>query len=792
MSDAPTTPSPGSVVKRVLVGRAVSSAHLEHTLLPKWLALPVFSSDALSSVAYASEEILRVLLIASVGAAAHVTPIAIAIGALMIIVVASYRQTVRAYPSGGGAYIVSKENLGQTPGLIAASALLVDYMMTVVVSVVAGVVAMISALPSLAPYRVELAVGFVVLITLANLRGVREAGTIFAVPTYCFIVAIVVMVVAGIARCATGGCPVSHLPAGLHAEPDIATAVHAISLWVILRAFSSGATALTGVEAISNGVPAFRRPQARNAAETLAIMGGISVTMFLGISFLTTHIHGITISADRSVVAQIAASVFGDRTAMFYVVQAFTAAILVLAANTAYQDFPRLASILARDRFMPRQFLNRGDRLVFSNGVIGLALGAIIVIIAFDADLNRLIQLYVVGVFTSFTLSQTGMVRHWLAEGRKGRDAMKGWRYSIVINLVGAVTTGVVLVVITATKLKGGAWLSILVMATIVPVFRSIHRHYLSVQLQLRRGAVEPGRFGANRVVLLVPDLSAATAEALGYVRSVRPPELHAVYVGPEPVTPDLLERWRTFSGGDLRLNALETQGGDLLVAVRAYLAGIRRAPEDFVTVVLPEIVREGTVVYLFRQRSKVRLKSGLLREPNVVVADVPVWREGRGPAEEVARPLIPQRTVTLVFASAVHDATIRAVNYALALGATETRAVHFDLDPDTSRRIEEEWFDRRLGIPLDVVEAPFRDLTGPMLAEVHRYTSRSDTLVTVVLPEFVVPKWRYLILHNQNALFVKRLLLFEDRVVLSSVPFVLSEDEPQAGELPVVSGLDV
>ena len=346
------------------------------------------------------------------------------------------------------------------------------------------------------------------------------------------------MVVAGIARCATGGCPVSHLPAGIHPEPDLATAVHAISLWVILRAFSSGATALTGVEAISNGVPAFRRPQARNAAETLAIMGGSPSRCSWASRSSPRTSHGITISADRSVVAQIAAAVFGDRTAMFYVVQAFTAAILVLAANTAYQDFPRLASILARDRFMPRQFLNRGDRLVFSNGVIGLALGAIIVIVAFDADLNRLIQLYVVGVFTSFTLSQTGMVRHWLAEGRKGSDAMKGWRYSIVINLIGAVTTGVVLVVITATKFKGGAWLSILVMATIVPVFRSVHRHYLSVQQQLRRGVVEPGRFGANRVVLLVPDLSAATAEALGYVRSVRPPELHAVYIGPDPSRP--------------------------------------------------------------------------------------------------------------------------------------------------------------------------------------------------------------------------------------------------------------
>ncbi len=793
MPNAPTTPaapSPGSmgVVKRVLVGRAVSSAHLEHTLLPKWLALPVFSSDALSSVAYASEEILRVLLIASVGAAAHVTPIAIAIGALMIIVVASYRQTVRAYPSGGGAYIVSKENLGQTPGLIAASALLVDYMMTVVVSVVAGVVAMISAVPGLAPFRVELAVAFVVLITLANLRGVKEAGTIFAVPTYCFIVSIVVMVVAGIARCAASGCPVSHLPAGIRPD-DLATGAGAITVFVILRAFSSGATALTGVEAISNGVPAFRRPQAKNAAETLAIMGGISVAMFLGISFLTTHIRGITISADRSVVAQIAAAIFGDRTVMFYVVQAFTAAILVLAANTAYQDFPRLASILARDRFLPRQFMNRGDRLVFSNGVLGLAAGAIVVIIAFDADLNRLIQLYVVGVFTSFTLSQTGMVRHWLAEGRKGRDAMRGWRYAIAINLVGALTTGVVLVVVTATKFRGGAWLSILVMAAIVPIFRSIHRHYESVQQQLRRGAVEPGVIGANRVVLLVPDLSAATAEALGYVRSFRPPEVHAVYIGRGSVTAELHERWRSFGGGGLELRSLPREHGDLLEAVRGYLGGLHRAPGDFITVVLPEIIREGIPVYLVRHRPLVRLKSGLLRERDVVVADVPVWQErGRTDVAD-PRPLIPQRTVTLVFVSAVHDATVRAVNYARSLGAGETRAIHFDLDPDTSRKIEEEWFDRRLGVPLDVVEAPFRDLTGPMLTEVHRFTARPDTLVTVVLPEFIVPKWRHLLLHNQNALFVKRLLLFEDRVVLSSVPFVLTDESPHSGERSVTTG---
>jgi amino acid transporter len=776
-STTPTGPSgTSSVVKRLLVGRAVASSRLEHTLLPKWLALPVFSSDPMSSVAYASEEILRVLLVASVGTAHLVMPIAVAIGALMIIVVASYRQTVRAYPSGGGAYIVSKDNLGQMPGLIAASALLVDYMMTVVVSVVAGVIAIISAVPTLGPYRVLMSVGFVALVTLANLRGVKEAGTLFAIPTYAFIFSISLLIVYGLTRCVTGDCPTSILPAGLQPEHDLATTVQAVSLFVVLRAFSSGATALTGVEAISNGVPAFRRPQAKNAATTLGVMGAIAVSMFLGISFLATHVHGITVSTDRSVLAQIGSAVFGEGSAMFFAVQAFTAAILILAANTAYQDFPRLASILARDRFMPGQFMNRGDRLVFSNGVIGLALGSIVVIVAFDADLNRLIQLYVVGVFTSFTLSQSGMVRHWLAERHKGEAAAKGWQTSIVINAIGAVTTGVVLVVVTATKFVHGAWLSILVMAAIVPTFNSIHKHYLSVQAQLRRGLVEPGRAGTNRVVLLVTEISSATAEALGYVRSCRPRELHALYPGGDVVPPELQERWRAFAGGGVDLEPLPMGKDTLLESVRRYLTGIRRDPDDFITVVIPEVVEESLPLYLLRKGPLVRLKAGLLRQPNVVVADVPVWHERGEPWPAAVRPLIPQRTVTLVFVSGVHDATVRAVNYAQSLGASETRAIYFDLDPDTAHRVEQDWFDKGLRIPLDIVETPFRDLTGPIVREVRRFTVRPDTLVTVVLPEFVVEKLRHLLLHNQNALFVKRLLLFEERTVLSSVPYVLQD----------------
>jgi amino acid transporter len=666
---------------------------------------------------------------------------------------------------------VSKENLGQLPGLVAAAALLVDYVMTVVVSVVAGVYAITSAAPGLVGDRVWLSVGFVVLITLANLRGVRESGTLFAIPTYGFIATVLIMLALGLVKC-LGGCPAGDV---IEPAPGVASAAASISFFVILHAFSSGSTALTGVEAISNGVPAFRRPQSKNAAETLAVMGTIAITMFLGISWLATHIANVTISEDRTVIAQIGHTVFGGGFG-FYVLSFFTAAILILAANTAYQDFPRLSAILARDHFMPRQFMNRGDRLVFSNGVIGLALFASAIIVIFDANLTQLIQLYVVGVFTSFTLSQTGMVRHWLRERDKGTEAAKGWRRSIVINCIGAVTTFVVLIVITATKFAHGAWLSITAMALLVPTFMTIHRHYQVVMGQLRRGTVTPEAAGVSHMVLVIRDLDAAAAEAVGVARSTRPTELHIVHPTDGPIPPELQDRWREFSMGARPLEPLPLQGEKLLDALRRYVREIDRSPGDFVNVVIPEVVQGSLPRYLFRRAALIRLKAGLLREPNIVVTDVPVVvREGR-PVGVDARPLIPDRTVAVVFVSAVHDATIRAVNFAHTLEAAETRAIYFDLDPEAAHRMQEEWGEAGMRIPLDIVETPFRDLSGPMLDEVRRFTSRPGTLAMVVLPEFIVTKWRHLLLHNQNALFVKRLFLFEPNVVLSSVPFVLGE----------------
>ena len=749
----------GTLVKRVLVGRQVSSAKLEHTLLPKILALPVFSSDPLSSVAYATEEILLVLVAVS-ASAAHglVMPIALAIATVLTIVVISYRQTVRAYPSGGGAYIVSKENLGTLPGLVAAAALLTDYILTVSVSVAAGVFAITSAVPELGDVKLEMALGFVAFITLMNLRGVRESGTFFAVPTYSFVVGIYIMLAVGLARC-LGDCPVAHPPE--HAIP--VGMAGSVGLFAILRAFSSGSTALTGVEAISNGVPAFRRPQSRNAAETLAIMGVISISMFVGISFLAVQ-TGVIPSHEQSVVSQIANAVFGGGFG-FYFVQATTAGILILAANTAYQDFPRLSSILARDGFMPRQFENRGDRLVFSNGIVILAFLAALLLWAFDADVSRLIQLYVVGVFTSFTLSQSGMVRHWLRL-REGR-----WRRGVIINGTGAAATGIVLVVIASTKFVHGAWMVIAAMPFIVGFFWLIHRHYEGVRLELVRGTVPVGSTGANRVLMVVTDPDAAAAEAMGYVRSLRPQWMQILYVGKRPRA-EAESQWAQLDPGASRLTFLDVRPS--VQAVIETVRAVPRHPGDFITVVIPELFRKPSLLQALMKPLTFRLKVQLLSEPGVIITDVPVLAEEGKLVGVDGRPLIPERVEALVFVASVHDATVQAVNYAKSLNAHETRAIFLATEPEETPAFLDSWAARGIGIRLDVVEAPFRDLGPPLMDEVRRVTAQRGTVAAVVLPEFLVTRGWHRLLHNNRALFIKRQLLFEPRVILSSVPFQL------------------
>jgi amino acid transporter len=760
----------GTLLKRFLVGRAHPSQRLGHAHLPKALALPILSSDALSSVAYATEQILVVLLVASVGSQHKALPIAGAIAVLMLVVVASYAQICRAYPMGGGGYMVSKDNLGAGPSLVAAAALLVDLVLTVAVSVVAGVVAIISFAPSLLPHAVQLSVLFVTLITVANLRGLRESGALFALPTYAFIVAIFLTVGTGLSQCLFSGCPQAEPVPPL---PGLAGEAEVLGLFVILHAFSSGATALTGVEAIATAVPVFRRPQSKNAQTTLLVMGAIAIAMFMGISYLATH-AGVTVSAHRSVVAQIAHATFHGGP-VFYLVQVFTTAILVLAANTSFQAFPRLLAILARDRFVPRRFANMGDRLVFSNGVVFLAVAASLLIWAFQANLDRLIQLYVVGVFTDFTLSQVGMVKRWIRFGRQAGAGAERWRRRLVVNSIGAVATGTVLAITIATKFVHGAWIVVAAIPAIVAVLAGIRRHYDHVALYLRRDHVPARANVQNHVVMLVPDLGPATAEALGYVRSFRPVDLRAVYLGVQAGIPQgLPEQWREFSRGGPALEELPSGNGDLTERVRRLVRETQRGDDDVVTVVLPELIDRASLRYLVRRVDLIRLKAGLLREPGVVVTDVPVVTEGGLPRGIDGRPLVPSRTVALVLVSGVHDATARAVIYARSLQAAETRAIFFALDPEGSEGIERKWADRGFDIPLDVVEAPFRDLTSPVLEEVRRFSVREDTVVSVVLPELLVRRWWHFPLHNQNALFIKRLLLFEPRVILSSVPYRL------------------
>jgi len=765
-------------LKRLLVGRALATHKAEHQLLPKSLALPVFASDQLSSVAYATEEMMLVLVLVGASGLSLLSPLALGVAALLVIVIVSYRQTVREYPRGGGSYIVARDNLGTVPGLTAAAAIQTSYILTVSVSMTAGSIAVTSAVPSLAPYKVPLAIGFIVLVTLANLRGAKEAGRLFAIPTYGFVVVVLSTLAWGFFRCAADGCP----RAATSTLPLEETA--GLSLFLILRAFSSGATALTGVEAIADGVQAFRRPQSKNAAATLGLMGAMSIPMFLGISVLAGALHvrvNHEIAASKSVLAQIGETVFASGP-MFIVLQVFTALILILAANTAYQDFPRLASILARDRFMPSQFRNRGDRLVFSNGIAVLSVLAALLVWAFNAELSRLIQLYVVGVFTALTLSQAGMVRRWQTK----RTA--GWARKALLNAVGATTTGLVFVIVILTRFTLGAWMVVVAVPLIVLLFWSVHHHYERVGRELRQARLTGRTPARGQMVLLVPDLGPATAEAIAYMRATRPDDLVAMWVGPADAFEHARERW-----GDVapRLGDLEMlQGADrhLVREVRHLLKERRGAPEDFLTVVLPEAVHGGMFTQSVRGRGRAAflLKTALLFEPGVVVTDIPYLPAEHGLTPMAGdRPLEPSRSVVLVPVSAVHDPAVRAVLYARSLNPTHVEALYMVMDPsDEEANVADQWHEREMGVPLVMVEAPFRDITEPLLNEVRRHTSRGDTIVTVVLPELIPRHWWENVLHNQTGLFIKRLLLLEPRVVLTSVPFHLRHPEVAAAAL--------
>jgi amino acid transporter len=626
------------VLKRLLVGRPVQSDRLGHTLLPKKIALPVFASDALSSVAYATEEILIVL---SVGGVAffHYTPyIGVAVAVLMLVVVASYRQNVHAYPSGGGDYEVSSTNLGPRVGMAVASALMVDYTLTVAVSVSAGVANLASAFPVLDPHVTLIAVIVVATIALINLRGVRESGTAFAIPTYCFIGVVTLMIVWGATRLALG----HHLQAesASYRIKRVGDYSGLALIFLLLRAFSSGCTALTGVEAISNGVPAFKKPKSKNAATTLALLGGVAVSMFAGVTVLAlvSHVHVTQDPQDliglaqgqsqRTVIAQVGRAVFGNTSPLFYLLQFVTALILVLAANTAFNGFPVLASILSRDGYLPRQLHTRGDRLAFSNGIILLSGFAILLIVIFQASPTRLIQLYIIGVFVSFVCSQTGMIRHWNRHLRTTTDsrARRHMIRSRAINTVGACFTGVVLVIVLVTKFASGAWIVVVAMPVIWLTMRGIHRHYDSVALELAPPQDLAMTLPAsNRSIVLVSKLHLPTLRALAYARATRPSHLEAVTVDvDEAETRKLKDEWER-GNIPVALTVVASPYREITRPIVEYVKRLRReSPRDIVTLYVPEYVVGHWWERLLHNQSALRLKARLIMQPGVVVASVP------------------------------------------------------------------------------------------------------------------------------------------------------------------------
>lgn len=599
-----------SQVKRVVVGEPIPSHLAHHERLSRLTGLAVLSSDPLSSVAYASEEILRVLVLVSVSALSFANPIAFVIATILAVVVFSYRQTIHAYPSGGGAYIVAKDNIGELPALVAGGALLIDYVLTVAVSIAAGVAAITSAFPAWHDLRVEMTLGFVLVLMLGNLRGIRESGRIFALPTYFFIVSLLALIGVGAWRVLNGTVqPV------VAADPIHSTGAP-LTLFLLLRAFSNGCTAMTGVEAVSNGVPAFKPPEARNAAATMLIMAAISITMFLGITLLARAYHVLP-SEQETVVSQIARGVFDGRGTFYYFVQAATMLILVLAANTAYADFPRLGSILARDRYLPRQFMNQGDRLAFSNGIIGLSVFAAILLVIYGGDTHSLIPLYMIGVFVSFTISQAGMVVHW----RRLRGP--GWKTSIFINGLGAVVTGVVLVVVTATKAHEGAWIILVLIPVCVFFFRATRRHYDGVAAQLSlEGWDESHKH--NTVLVPISGIHRAVVQAIEYARTLSP-DVRAVYVNLDPlITAQLRREWERWGQG-VPLVVLESPYRSLMEPLLEYIEKVdAERPDDFVTVVLPEFVPARWWHHLFHNQSALLIKGSLLFKPNTVVTSVP------------------------------------------------------------------------------------------------------------------------------------------------------------------------
>jgi amino acid transporter len=746
-----------SDVVDMMFGRRIRTDQEMHERLDNPTALAVFASDALSSVAYATEEMLTVLLIGGAGLLAFGTlvPLTLGIVALLVILVFSYRQTIKAYPSAGGAYIVTRDNFGVLPAQIAGVALLTDYILTVAVSTSAGVAALYSAFPGAYPYRVAIAVALIWIIAWMNLRGVKESGRVFAVPTYGFVISIIALIIVGVGKAIFGGLDPIHVQ---HAEVA-AGAGGSLGIFLLMKAYAGGSTAMTGVEAISNGVPAFRPVEWKNARKVLGWLGGLLAVMFIGISFLAWKLHPLP-STKETVISQIARAVVGHGTVgniAFFIIQAMTVLILVLAANTSFADFPRLASFHAHDHFLPTPLTRRGRRLVFANGIVVLAGLATLVTVIFGASVPHLIPLYAIGVFTSFTLSQGGMAKRHLTLKEPG------WKHGLWINGTGAVATLVVGIVIAVTKFTHGAWIIMIVVPVTVAILVRVNKHYEHVASKLDEPDPELAIASSNHLgaIVLVSRVDDGLDRAMRYVDHLDCDRVRAVHVGTEDRNLGAVF-WARYGR---KLEFVEPHGG-LVKTARAMVQAERgEHPEHLCAVVVPETIEDARLGHVIRHNDALRLKAGLLFEKGIVILNIPTTD-----ADDTLLTRPPRKHVALVPVATLHEGAREALRVAQLLRPEQVRAVHIAEIADEAEAVEEKWAAEKLPVPLDIVAAPYRELGDPLLQEVEALKAEGADLVTVVIGEFV-PKWWQHGLHNHRALQMKARLLFEPGVAVVSVP---------------------
>lgn len=767
-------------IKRTLIGAPIPTIEAEQERMTKVKALAILSSDAISSVAYATEAILATLILAGSAALGLTIPICIAIVLLLTIVALSYRQTIFAYPNGGGSYTVARGNLGTVAGLIAAASLLIDYVLTVSVSVAAGVQNLVSLLPALAPYLVLVDVVMVVLITFVNLRGVRESGTVFAIPTYIFIASTVLLIVVGLIK---GFLFEHHTIIG---QFNSVKPIEGLSLFLILRSFAAGCSAMTGVEAISNGVPIFKKPETRNAAITLTFMAIILGTLFTGITVLSTSYHvEASPTGYPTVVAQIASQIFnGPLFFMYPVFQIATLFVLVLAANTSYSGFPLLASLLARDNFLPHQFAFRGDRLSFSIGIIFLAVLASLLLIAFRGDVTLLLNLYAVGVFMSFTLSQSGMVLHWW----RLRKEQQGWQRSIVINGLGAIATLLVALIIAYTKFLQGAWIVVVLIPILVIGFELIHRHYTRVEHErVSDIPLQPGNIH-HRLIVPVAGLDAVVKQSVSYARSISA-DVVALHISSHTERADALQAswnaWQQQFSEDERtlLEIIPLNHRSIPKQVLAYIDNAHKSfPTDTLTVVLPEVEVDHWWEYFLRNRIAIQLKGSLLFRPGVIVTDISPYKSSTLSVPQNTSffiPIQPKQVKHLFIVPIVglDKVSKQSLAYARSI-STYVVAVHVAIEQQDADKVHEDWetwrkqFAPSEKTELVVIESPYRSLARPLLNYIDTmHELYPDYAVNVLLPEFVVAHWWEYILHNQTAFQLKWSLLFRKDIIVTNVP---------------------